>query len=86
MKETSQKTEDMQQKILNRISRIEGQLKGIRRMVGEKDQCLDVITQVMAVRSALSMLGVELLKADILCQKGQRVIDEEYIKKLFILQ
>jgi DNA-binding FrmR family transcriptional regulator len=86
MKAISQKPEVTQQKIFNRISRIEGQLKGIHRMVEEKGQCLDVITQIMAARSALSMLGVELLKADILCQKGQRVIDEEYIKKLFILQ
>lgn len=86
MVSTSQNTEEAREKLLHRLSRIEGQLKGIRRMVEEKDKCLDVITQIMASRSALSMLGVELLKADVLCQKGQRVIDEEYIKKLFILQ
>ncbi len=87
MKKTPQQTEEaVQQKILNRISRIEGQLKGVRRMIEEKNQCLDVITQIMAVRSAMSMLGIELLKEDVLCHKGKREIDEAYVKKLFTLQ
>ena len=88
MKKTSVKTEEEVQKtILHRLSRIEGQLKGIRRMVEQKNQCLDVITQIMAVRSAMSMLGIELLKEDVLCKKdGSRKIDEAYVKKLFTLQ
>ena len=87
MKKQSPKTEtEIQEKILNRLSRIEGQMKGIRRMVQEKNQCLDVITQIMAVRSAMSMLGIELLKEDVLCKKEKKEIDEAYVKKLFTLQ
>lgn len=88
MKKETKKTEDeIRQAMLHRISRIEGQMKGIRRMVEKKDQCLDVITQVMAVRSAISMLGIELLKEDILCKKKDKLeISEEYLKKMFMLK
>ena len=44
--------------ILSRIARIEGQLKGVRRMVEEEKDCLQVITQITAIREAVAMLGV----------------------------
>jgi DNA-binding FrmR family transcriptional regulator len=73
-----------QEKILNRISRVEGQLKGIRRMVEEKKECLDVITQISAIREAVSMLGLEMLKNDFICKwEGKKKIDEVYLKTLF---
>ncbi|MBI2439122.1 MAG: metal-sensitive transcriptional regulator [Candidatus Moranbacteria bacterium] len=69
---------------LSRIARIEGQLKGIRRMMEERAECLDIITQVSAVREAVGMLGVELLKDDITCKwDGKKKIDETYLKNLF---
>lgn len=73
--------------VLARIARIEGQLKGIRRMVEEKQDCLGVIAQIQAVREAVAMLGVELLKDDIACKwDGKREIDEAYLKSLFRMQ
>lgn len=39
--------------VQNRLRRIEGQLKGVLRMVEEKDDCRDVVTQLSAVRSAV---------------------------------
>jgi len=70
--------------ILSRIARIEGQLKGIRRMVEEKKDCLDVIAQISAIREAVAMLGVELLKDDFACKwDGKKKIDEAYLKSLF---
>lgn len=70
--------------ILSRIARIEGQLKGIRRMVEEKKDCLEVITQISAIREAVAMLGVELLKDDFACKwDGKKKIDEAYLKNLF---
>lgn len=72
------------EKILNRISRIEGQLRGIRRMVEEKKECIDVLAQITAIREAVSMLGIELLKNDFVCKfEGKRKIDEKYLKSLF---
>jgi len=77
--------EEVKEKILNRISRVEGQLKGIRRMVQEQKECIDIITQITAIREAVSMLGIELLKNDFVCnwEGGKKSIDEKYLKSLF---
>lgn len=47
----------IKRKLLRRLSIIEGQLRGVRRMVEEERYCVDVITQTEAVKNALS--GVE---------------------------
>ena len=44
-----------------RLKRISGQVQGIQRMVDEDRYCLDVLSQIAAVRSALDALGAELL-------------------------
>jgi DNA-binding FrmR family transcriptional regulator len=49
-------------KILNRLSRIEGQVRGIGRMVEEDRYCVDVLTQLHAVRAALTRVENEVLK------------------------
>ncbi|MCI3131706.1 metal-sensitive transcriptional regulator [Phenylobacterium aquaticum] len=49
-------------KLLNRLSRIEGQVRGIARMVEEDRYCIDVLTQLQAVRAALGRVETELLK------------------------
>ena len=49
-------------KLLNRLSRIEGQVRGIARMVEEDRYCIDVLTQLQAVRAALSRVETEMLK------------------------
>jgi DNA-binding FrmR family transcriptional regulator len=49
-------------KLLNRLSRIEGQVRGITRMVEEDRYCIDVLTQVQAVRAALARVESEMLK------------------------
>ncbi|MFN3961543.1 MAG: metal-sensitive transcriptional regulator [Fimbriimonadaceae bacterium] len=43
-----------------RLARIEGQVRGLRRMVSEGDYCVDILTQLSAVRSALDQFGAEL--------------------------
>lgn len=75
------------EKVLKRLSRIEGQIKGIRRMVEEGRECIDVIQQVTAIRQAIAMLGIELLKDDFICKrKDQKEIDERYLETLFKIQ
>jgi DNA-binding FrmR family transcriptional regulator len=44
-----------------RLSRIEGQVRGIRRMIDEDTYCIDVLTQVSAVTKALQAVAVGLL-------------------------
>jgi DNA-binding FrmR family transcriptional regulator len=45
-----------------RVNRIEGQIRGIGRMIDEDRYCVDVLTQVAAVQSALDALGMKLLE------------------------
>jgi CsoR family transcriptional regulator, copper-sensing transcriptional repressor len=47
--------------LTKRLHRIEGQVRGIERMVEEDRYCIDVLTQVGAVRTALESLAFELL-------------------------
>jgi DNA-binding FrmR family transcriptional regulator len=45
------------QGVLNRLARIEGHVRGIKRMVEENKPCPDVLVQIAAVRSALNSVG-----------------------------
>ncbi|MBN8944541.1 MAG: metal-sensitive transcriptional regulator [Rhizobiales bacterium] len=45
-----------------RLNRIEGQVRGIARMVDEDRYCIDIITQISAVRAALKRVEEEVLK------------------------
>lgn len=40
--------------ILNRLKRAEGQLRGIQKMVEEEQECIDIVTQLTAVRSSIN--------------------------------
>jgi DNA-binding FrmR family transcriptional regulator len=48
--------------LAKRVNRIEGQIRGIGRMIESDRYCIDVLTQLAAVRSALDALGIELLE------------------------
>ncbi|MEI8361324.1 MAG: metal-sensitive transcriptional regulator [bacterium] len=67
-------------KIINRISRIEGQFRGIRKMIDEQKSCVDVIPQINAVRQAVAMLATELLENDLLCKfdRGERLSKKDF--------
>jgi DNA-binding FrmR family transcriptional regulator len=46
----------------NRLRRIEGQVRGVQRMVDEEAYCIDVLTQIASVVAALEKVGTILLK------------------------
>jgi len=48
--------------LARRLNRVEGQVRGIGRMVEEDRYCVDILTQVSAVQSALDALARELLE------------------------
>src|SRR6476660_1801883 len=48
---------------LARLGRIEGQVRGVARMIEEDRYCIDVLTQIQAVRAALGKVESEMLKA-----------------------
>ena len=45
----------------NRLRRIEGQVRGLQRMVDEDAYCVDILTQVAAVQTALEQVAVNVL-------------------------
>ncbi len=53
--------------ILNRLKRIEGQVRGIRQMVDDDRYCIDILHQVQAVKAALARAESELLKDHAAC-------------------
>ncbi|HUF54748.1 MAG TPA: metal-sensitive transcriptional regulator [Dehalococcoidia bacterium] len=48
--------------LLARLRRVEGQIRGIQRMLEEDRVCEDIVTQLMAARSSLDQVGVRLLE------------------------
>lgn len=54
----------MDDKILKRLKRAQGQLDGVIKMYQDCRECSDVVTQIAAVRAALSGVGRELLKSE----------------------
>jgi CsoR family transcriptional regulator, copper-sensing transcriptional repressor len=47
--------------LVRRLHRIEGQVRGIERMVGEDRYCIDILTQIAAVNTALETLAFKVL-------------------------
>lgn len=47
--------------LLNRLSRIEGQVRGVKKMLEDEAYCTDVLTQVSAIQAALNAFSKELL-------------------------
>ena len=54
--------EDIKASCAKRLQRIEGQVRGIARMVDEDRYCIDIVTQISAVRAALRRLEEEILR------------------------
>ena len=50
------------QKRIRRLRLVEGQVRGLQRMVEEDQYCIDVLTQITAVRKALDAVAIDLLE------------------------
>jgi CsoR family transcriptional regulator, copper-sensing transcriptional repressor len=53
--------------LLNRLRRIEGQVRGVAQMVADDRYCIDILTQVQAVKAALGRAESEILKRHAAC-------------------
>jgi CsoR family transcriptional regulator, copper-sensing transcriptional repressor len=70
--------------LTKRVNRIEGQVRGIGRMIDEDRYCIDILTQVSAVQSAIDALALQLLEHHlhgcvqhaVKSGNGERAIDE----------
>ena len=58
---TKHRSEEEYKTLINRLSRIEGQVRGIRKMVENDAYCVDILTQVSAIQAALNGFNRELL-------------------------
>ena len=53
--------------IVNRLRRIEGQVRGVAQMVEDDRYCIDILTQVQAIKAALGRAESEILKRHAAC-------------------
>ena len=53
---------DRKQEALQRLARLEGQVRGVARMIEEDRYCIDILNQAMAIRSALSQVEILILQ------------------------
>ena len=58
---TKQRSADELRGLVSRLNRVEGQVRGIRRMLEGNAYCIDILTQVSAANSALNSFAKELL-------------------------
>ena len=58
---TKKRTDEEQKQLINRLNRIEGQVRGLRKMIENEAYCTDVLTQSTAVSAALNAFNRELL-------------------------
>ena len=56
-------TGDAERAIYNRLSRLEGQVRGVKRMLAERKSCDDMLVQVSALKQAVNGIAAELLQA-----------------------
>ena len=59
------RTPEEQKSLMNRLSRIEGQIRGLRKMLEENAYCIDVINQASAASNALVSFNKEVLSSHI---------------------
>ncbi|WP_295765039.1 metal-sensing transcriptional repressor [uncultured Oscillibacter sp.] len=62
---TKERSEEEYKRLINRLSRIEGQIRGIRGMVERSAYCPDILSQVAAANAALNAFSKELLSEHI---------------------
>ena len=55
--------EDVNDDVLKRLRRLEGQIRGVQRMIEEGQNCADVVTQLSACKAALDKVGYRLVVA-----------------------
>lgn len=62
---TTKRSEEQRKKLINRLKRIEGQIRGLENMLEQEAYCNDILTQSAAVNAALSAFNRELLASHI---------------------
>ena len=59
----TERSEEQKKKLLNRLSRLEGQVRGVKKMIESDAYCNDVLIQTAAISAAVNALSREVLRA-----------------------
>ncbi len=68
--------------VIKRLRRLEGQIRGIQRLVDEKAECRDIVTQLTAAKGALDRVGFKLMAAALANREADTDLDE--LERLFL--
>jgi DNA-binding FrmR family transcriptional regulator len=73
---------DTSAEVIKRLRRLEGQIRGLQRMVDEGSECKDIVTQLAAAKGALDRIGFRLMTAALANPDGDA--DMEELERLFL--
>ncbi|MEZ5246114.1 MAG: metal-sensitive transcriptional regulator [Acidimicrobiales bacterium] len=68
--------------VIKRLARLEGQIRGLQRLVGEQAECQDIVTQLAAAKGALDRVGFKLMSAALASADTDTDVDR--LEKLFL--
>jgi DNA-binding FrmR family transcriptional regulator len=69
--------------LLTRLSRVEGQVRGVTKMVEEDRYCIDVLTQIQAAEAALNKIALGLLDEHVRnCMRSDEGASEKQVQEL----
>ncbi len=74
--------EDIHDDVIKRLRRLEGQIRGLQRMIDEGSECRDIVTQLAAARGALDRVGFRLMASAMSCPDGAS--NREELEQLFL--
>lgn len=77
------------QKVITRLRRIEGQVRGLQRMIEEGRDCHEILTQLAGVRSALDAAGGQILEqyaAGCRARPGQEITPQDVVRAVKLLR
>ena len=86
---TKHRTPEEQRQLTNRLSRIEGQIRGLKEMLAQDAYCPDILIQVSAATAALNSFSKELLATHIktcVAENIRRGDDEVVDELVYVLQ
>ncbi|MFH1134644.1 MAG: metal-sensitive transcriptional regulator [Pseudomonadota bacterium] len=72
---------DDHKKVLDRINRIEGQVRGLKKMVEDDRDCLDVLKQIAAAAGALRSLGAVILEDHLKGCVTRAVTNQDHVEE-----
>jgi CsoR family transcriptional regulator, copper-sensing transcriptional repressor len=71
------------EELLTRLARVEGQVRGVARMVEEDRYCIDVLTQIEAAEAALNKIALGLLDEHVRhCMSGGKGASDQQVEEL----